>query len=156
LAEERKELILASRRYAMSDLSLVHVATMLVARDLTEAVAFYRDHLQFTVVEQSEGIVLLRQETMLLYLISQSPPTPDKPAVTLEPMSTPEHTCVTLVFRVADCWATYHLLSARGVVFLTEPHSPPGGGWRCFAHDPNDYLIEIEQPLAADTSAERR
>lgn len=129
----------------MPDLSFQQAATMLVVRDLTESVTFYRDQLQFEVVEQSPWIVLLRQGTMLLYLFSTSPPTPDKPDVNLEPMSLPERTCVILVFQVADCWATYRLLSSRGVVFLTEPHTPPWGGQRCFARDPNDYLIEIEQ-----------
>ncbi|MGH2493957.1 MAG: VOC family protein [Ktedonobacteraceae bacterium] len=129
----------------MSDLSFQRVTTMLVARDLTESVAFYRDCLQFEVVEESAWIVLLRQGTMFLYLFSQSPPTLDKPDVTLEPLSTPEHTPVILDFQVADCWATYRTLAAKGVVFMTEPHAPPWGGWRCFARDPNDYLIEIEQ-----------
>lgn len=27
---------------------------------------------------------------------------------------------------------------------LTPPKSPPWGGWRCFAHDPDGYLVEIE------------
>jgi hypothetical protein len=31
-----------------------------------------------------------------------------------------------------------------GVEFLTPPKSPPWGGWRCFAHDPDSYLVEIE------------
>lgn len=127
----------------MSDLSFLRVATMRVARDLTESVTFYQESLQFEVVEQSEWIVLLRQGTTLFYVFSQSLPTSDKPDITLESLSTPEHTCVILVFQVADCWATYRVLSAKGVVFLTEPHSPPWGGWRCFARDPNDYLIEI-------------
>ncbi len=146
----------AERRHVMPNLSFLHVATMLVARDLTASVTFYRDVLHFEVVEQSEWIVLLRQGTMLFYLFSQSPPTPDKPDITLEPLSTPEHTCVILVFQVADCWATYRALSVKGVMFLTEPYSPPWGGWRCFARDPNDYLIEIEQPPTAGSSPEHR
>lgn len=105
----------------MSDLSFLRVATMLVARDLTESVTIYRESLQFEVVEQSEWIVLLRQGTTLFYLFSQSPLTSDKSDITLESLSTPEHTCVILVFQVADCWATYRALSAKGAVFLTEP-----------------------------------
>ena len=40
----------------------------------------------------------------------------------------------------------YDTLSARGVSFLTEPYSPPWGGHRCFAVDPDGYLIELEEP----------
>jgi catechol 2,3-dioxygenase-like lactoylglutathione lyase family enzyme len=32
------------------------------------------------------------------------------------------------------------------VLFFSEPQAPPWGGLRCFARDPDGYLIEIEQP----------
>jgi hypothetical protein len=32
------------------------------------------------------------------------------------------------------------------VPFLAEPHSPPWGGHRCFAVDPDGNLIEVEEP----------
>ena len=37
-------------------------------------------------------------------------------------------------------------LGAAGVGFLAEPFSPPWGGVRCFAVDPDSYLVELEQP----------
>lgn len=32
---------------------------------------------------------------------------------------------------------------------LTPPHSPPWGGLRCFAKDPDGYLIELEENEAS-------
>ena len=124
----------------------VHVATMLAVTDLGLSTAFYRDLLGFTVREEQEGIVLLALGPMLLYLVSPSPPTPDKPGVTLACTNRPDQTGVNLVFRVPDCQAAYHELSQRGLAFLSPPQAPPWGGWRCFARDPDGYLLEIEQP----------
>jgi len=125
---------------------LVHTATMLVVTDIGESVAFYRDKLGFDVREQEAHIALLARDSMLLYLIPESPPTPDKPSVTLGITNTREQTSVNLVFRVNDCRAAYAEMSANGVQFLTPPQQPSWGGWRVFARDPNGYLIEIEEP----------
>lgn len=123
----------------------IHAATMLVVDDLGESVTFYRDHLNFTVREQDSHIALLQAGTMLLYLFTESPPTPDKPSVTLANLNTADRSSVILVFRVADCHATYERLKGNGINFLTPPHMPSWGGWRCFTRDPNGYVIEIEQ-----------
>jgi len=125
---------------------LVHTATMLVVADIDESITFYQDRLGFDVREQDRHIALLALDSMLLYLIIESPPTPDKPSVTLGMTNTSERTSVNLVFRVNDCRATYKELSANGVPFLAQPQQPSWGGWRCFAHDPNGYLIEFEEP----------
>jgi catechol 2,3-dioxygenase-like lactoylglutathione lyase family enzyme len=126
----------------------LYVATMLVVDDMDRSISFYRDQLGFGVREQQPHIALLELGHTLLYLITESPPTPDKPALTLSNLNTPTQSSVVLVFRVADCHAAYEDLRARGVVFLTPPTVPPWGGWRCFARDPNGYVIEIEQPAA--------
>ncbi len=125
---------------------LVHMATMLVVADISASVAFYRDKLGFDVREHEPHIALLTRESMLLYLVPESPPTPDKPAVTLGATNTRERTSVNLVFRVDDCRAAYAELTARGVQFLTPPQQPSWGGWRVFARDPDGYLIEVEEP----------
>ena len=46
--------------------------------------------------------------------------------------------------RHGDARAVYEELRGRGVEFLTPPKSPPWGGWRCFARDPDGYVIEVE------------
>ena len=52
---------------------------------------------------------------------------------------------VALVLEVGDCRGAYEHLRAAGVEFLAEPFSPPWGGARCFAVDPDGYPVELEQ-----------
>jgi catechol 2,3-dioxygenase-like lactoylglutathione lyase family enzyme len=80
---------------------------MLVVADLDRSTVFYRDRLGFEVRELQPGLVLLESEAMLLYLITHSEPTPDKPGVTLTSTNASDRTSVNLVFRLADCRATY-------------------------------------------------
>ncbi|MDQ2741175.1 MAG: VOC family protein, partial [Chloroflexota bacterium] len=122
------------------------ISTMLAVTNLARSVTYYCDALGFEVRDRADHIALLAWDTMLLFLAVESPPTSDKPAVTLAAPTTSEHTPVCLVLRVTDCQRAYAELSARGVRFLTPPQTPPWGGWRCFARDPDGYLIEIEQP----------
>ena len=49
-------------------------------------------------------------------------------------------------YEVADCLGAHRELVAAGVPFLADPYSPPWGGHRCFALDPDGNLIELEQP----------
>ena len=51
-----------------------------------------------------------------------------------------------LVLEVEDCMSAFHDLRDQGVEFLADPYSPPWGGHRCFAADPDGYLVELEQP----------
>ena len=51
-----------------------------------------------------------------------------------------------LVLEVENCMTAYRDLRDAGVAFLAEPYSPPWGGHRCFAVDPDGYLVELEQP----------
>jgi catechol 2,3-dioxygenase-like lactoylglutathione lyase family enzyme len=125
---------------------LEHIATMLVAQNLDETVTFYVDKLGFSVVTFEPHIALLEHKDTRLYFITESPPTPDKPSITLKNTNTPGSTGALLIFRVEDCRATYDDLVQRGLVFLTPPQSPPWGGWRCFALDLNGYVLEFEQP----------
>jgi catechol 2,3-dioxygenase-like lactoylglutathione lyase family enzyme len=119
---------------------------MLVVSDLNKSERFYNEFLGFDTVERIEGLRRLKRDEFYLYLITSSPPTPDKPNVTLENLNQAGKTNVNLVFRVTDCRKVYSELKERGLMFLTEPHSPPWGGWRVFTKDPDGYLIEFEQP----------
>ena len=65
---------------------------------------------------------------------------------TLAPNDAPASSPVNLVIEVDDAHAAYEALRTRGVAFLTPPMRPPWGGWRCFATDPDGYVLEIEQP----------
>lgn len=124
---------------------LSHAATMLVVSDVERSLAFYRDMLGFEQLEYPH-IPLLRCGTLYLHLVETSPPTADKPGVTLDPPPDADRTPVVLVFEVDDVVEVHRWLSGRGVVFMTAPQRPPWGGLRCFARDPDGYLIEVEQP----------
>ncbi|HSK96345.1 MAG TPA: VOC family protein [Euzebyales bacterium] len=124
---------------------LSHAATMLVVSDVERALGFYRDLLGFEQLEYPH-IPLLRCGNLYLHLVETSPPTVDKPEVTLAPAQVAGQTPVVMVFEVDDAVEVHRELASRGVPFLTPPQRPPWGGLRCFARDPDGYLVEIEQP----------
>lgn len=124
----------------------VGFSTMLVVRDLLCSEEFYVRHFGFEVTEQLDSLRRLDRPGATLYLVLTSPPTADKPGVTLAPLPSRESPSVNLVFRVKDVRTVHAALAAGGLKFLTPPVQPAWGGWRCFAQDPEGYLIEIEQP----------
>ena len=81
-----------------------------------------------------------------VYLFTESAPTEDKPDVWLVPQEERGRGSVILVLRVDDCDAAYEEVRDRGGEFLTPPATPPWGGQRCFLHDPDGYVVELEQP----------
>lgn len=130
---------------ALSDY-FVRFSMMLVVRDLSVSEAFYCRYFDFQVEERSDGLLLLKHPHLFLYLITESPPTVDKPTVTLAPLESADRSPVNIVFRVRDVRTVYTALQSQGLTFLAPPVQPAWGGWRCFAQDPDGYLIEIEQP----------
>jgi len=126
---------------------LIRAAVMLTVRDVRRSVKFYRDVMGFDQLEYPH-IALLRRGRLELFLVEESPPTDDRPGVALIPQADRTRSAINLVFEVEDARAEYETLRGRGLEFLTEPRRPPWGGLRCFAHDPDGYLIEIEQPPA--------
>ena len=121
------------------------LATMLCVNDLERSLTFYRDRLGFHVREAMEHIALIERDGILIYLFLESPPTADKPGVWIKPPTEPGAGSVILCFRVDDCRRVHEDLVAMGVEFLTRPKSPPWGGWRCFALDPDGHVIEFEE-----------
>jgi catechol 2,3-dioxygenase-like lactoylglutathione lyase family enzyme len=124
---------------------LQEISTMLVVSDLVKSERFYTNYLGFETVESIQGLRRLKREHFYLYLITFSPPTSDRPDVSLEMLNHTEKTNVNLVFRVRDCNKVYSELRKNGLTFLTEPQSPSWGGRRVFTRDPDGYLIEFEQ-----------
>jgi predicted enzyme related to lactoylglutathione lyase len=117
---------------------------MLCVRDLNASIGFYR-RLGFAVEMEQAHIALMTFADMRLYLFTESAPTADKPDNTFVPQSGPKQGNVIIVLSVEDCRAAHTALAERGVTFLTPPKSPPWGGWRCFAQDPDGYVVEIEE-----------
>ena len=81
-----------------------------------------------------------------LSLAEQGHPAEDRPGVALEAPPDRSRMNALLVLEVEDCMAAHRDLLADGVEFLAEPYSPPWGGHRCFAVDPDGYLVELEEP----------
>lgn len=59
-------------------------------------------------------------------------------------LSRPDAPPLNLVFHVAGVEAAYRPLVAAGMIFLALSHRPPWGDLRCFARDPDGYVIAIE------------
>lgn len=121
-------------------------SVMLVVSRLEPSIAFYERFLGFQVVESSGHHCRLIRPGASLYLVTEGPPTQDKPRVSMSVLSDRKQASVNLIFHVPDVWAVYQTLKGLGLTFLSEPCQPPWGGWRCFVQDPDGYLIELEQP----------
>jgi catechol 2,3-dioxygenase-like lactoylglutathione lyase family enzyme len=124
------------------------VGTILAVSDFERSVAFYRDRLGFAVEAMYDDppYATLGQAGARLSLAEQGHPAEDRPGVTVAPPADPTRLAAILVLEVTDCLAAYEELRADGVEFLAEPYSPPWGGHRCFAIDPDRNLIELEEP----------
>jgi len=123
------------------------VGAILAVADVEASTAWYRDHLGFEVEATFEGpaYAILTQAGARLSLAEQGHPAEDRPGVELAAPAERSELQVNLVLEVDDCRAEYERLKAAGVEFMTEPFSPPWGGARVFAVDPDGYLVELEQ-----------
>lgn len=72
-------------------------------------------------------------------------PTPDTPAIILEPPSDLNRMNCFLNLRVADTQTCYKERKAKGGHFLTEPLDNRGWEWRCYVRDPDGCIIEVGQ-----------
>lgn len=127
------------------DGQLTHFSTMIVVGDLDRSERFYSRHFGFSKAQHLPHLRLLSRDGVSLYLVTESPPTGDKPGVTLAPPADARRPSVNLIFHVKDVRTTCRALMAGGLEFLEPPHQPTWGGWRVFAQDPDGYLIEIEK-----------
>jgi catechol 2,3-dioxygenase-like lactoylglutathione lyase family enzyme len=121
----------------------IAITHFIVARDVERSRRFYVEVLGGEAVLEGEfSIVALANGWVTIS--TGGVPTPDKPTVTLEPPSDPNHASSFLNIRVADIAAVYRQWSARGATFLTPPIDH-GGEIRCYMRDPDGHLIEVGQ-----------
>lgn len=127
---------------------VTRAGAILAVSDFARSLAFYRDLLGFVVeaVYEDPPYATLVCAGTRVSLAEQRHTAEDRPGVTLEAPRDPTSLAAILVLEVGDCLAAYDELRAAGVSFLAEPYSPPWGGHRCFALDPDRNLIELEQP----------
>ncbi len=115
----------------------------IVSRDVERSRRFYTEVLGGeTVLEGEPSIVALANGWVTINV--GGGPTEDKPTVTLETPSDPDHVSSFLNIRVADIRAIYEQWRARGAEFLTPPIDR-GSEIRCYMRDPDGHLIEVGQ-----------
>ena len=102
--------------------SIIHVA--LVVRDYDEAIRFYTEKLQFTLIEDTYQPEQDKRWVLI------APPGSDGSALLLARASTPEQERVVgnqtggrvfLFLRTDDFWRDYHRMIAAGVAFVRAP-----------------------------------
>ena len=127
---------------------ITRAGAILAVADVERSLAFYRDRLGFEVeatYDDPPYATLVAAGTRIS-LAEAGHPAPDRPGVAMAAPADRSRLAAILVLEVADCLGAHRELSAAGVPFLAEPYSPPWGGHRCFAVDPDGNLVELEEP----------
>jgi catechol 2,3-dioxygenase-like lactoylglutathione lyase family enzyme len=121
---------------------------ILAVADVEASVGFDRDRLGFELEASYDDppYATLALAGARLSLAEQGHEAEDRPGVAMLAPEDRSRLQVALVLEVTDCRGAYEELSSGGVEFLAEPFSPPWGGARCFAVDPDGYLVELEEP----------
>jgi catechol 2,3-dioxygenase-like lactoylglutathione lyase family enzyme len=127
---------------------VTRAGAILAVADFERSLAFYRDRLGFEVEARYDDppYATLVCAGTRVSLAEQGHPAEDRPGVVMAAPQDRSRLAAILVLEVADCLRAHRELSAAGVAFLAEPHSPPWGGHRCFAVDPDGNLVELEEP----------
>lgn len=130
----------------MASFRVLSGGPILAVSDFAASLAFYTDGLGFSVDARFEdpSFAILSNGPVGLCLFEQGHPAGDLPGYVMTVPADPSTPGAVLVLRVEDVHAVHAELAAQGVPFASEPWSPPWGGGRCFARDPDGYLIEIE------------
>lgn len=131
----------------MADIGATRFGAILAVADVSAAAAWYRDNLGFSLDATFEdpAYAILSLAGARLSLAEQGHPAEDRPGVELEAPVDRARLQANLVIEVGDCQSAYEELRGKGVSFLTKPFSPPWGGARVFAVDPDGYLVELEE-----------
>ena len=127
---------------------LRRAGAILAVSDFERSLGFYRDLLGLEVEATYDDppYATLRAAGARVSLAEQGHAAADRPGVTMTAPADRSRLAAILVLEVEDCLAAHAELLAAGVEFLAEPFSPPWGGHRCFALDPDGNLIELEEP----------
>ena len=116
----------------------------IVARNVDRSRLFYSDILGGEAVLEGAEFSIVALANGWITISVGGGPTDDKPTVTLEPPSDPDHASSFLNVRVADIAGAYEQWKGRGAQFLTPPIDR-GEEIRCYMRDPDGHLIEVGQ-----------
>jgi catechol 2,3-dioxygenase-like lactoylglutathione lyase family enzyme len=131
----------------MADLTVRRIGVILAVADVARSMAFYRDRLRFTVEAtfDAPAYAILTRDGVRLSLAEQGHEAGDLAGVVPTAQADGDRPAAMLVIEVPDCGAAHAALLAEGVPFASDVYRPPWGGARCFARDPDGYLIELEE-----------
>ena len=134
-----------------SDEEFIATVTLIVA-DIARSVAFYRDILGASVLQEGEP-TFLRLKNVWITINKGGGPTDDKPEVIASPPKDLNTLNSFVNLRVVDIERCYELWRSRGASFITEPkvHQTE---IRCYMRDPDGYLIEVGQTTITATPLE--
>lgn len=130
------------------------LTTILVVEDMAAAKSFYRDVLGAELSHEYGGTsAVFSFLNSWILLVTGGGPTPDKPTVTFQSPSNPDHVSHAFTIRVDDCHGCYETLQSRGARFLTPPIESTGGmEIRAFFRDPDGHLFEISELTSQGSS----
>ena len=125
----------------------MRAGAILAVTDVEASIAWYRDHLGFELEASYDDppYATLTLAGARLSLAEQGHPAEDRPGVAMLAPEDRSRIQAAVVLEVTDCRGAFRQLGDGGVEFLAEPFSPPWGGARCFAVDPDGYLVELEE-----------
>ncbi len=131
----------------MNPLKTTRVGAILAVADVGRSISWYRDRLGFELEAEFDdpAYAIMSLAGARLSLAEQGHPAEDRPGVTMVAPDDPSRLQAILVLEVEDCRSSCDELKSDGVEFLAEPYSPPWGGARCFAVDPDGFLVELEE-----------
>jgi catechol 2,3-dioxygenase-like lactoylglutathione lyase family enzyme len=121
----------------------IAITHFIVSKDVERSRRFYTEVLGGEAVLEGEFSIVALANGWVTISVGGGP-TDDKPNVTLEPPSDPDHVSSFLNIRVADIDAAYAQWSARGAEFLTPPIDR-SEEIRCYMRDLDGHLIEVGQ-----------
>jgi catechol 2,3-dioxygenase-like lactoylglutathione lyase family enzyme len=129
----------------MATPSVNRAGVILAVADVPRSIAFY-ERLGFSVDARFDAppYAILSLAGTRLSLAEQGHEAGDLPDV-VPTVGTGGRPAAMLVLEVPDCEAAHRTLSNDGVEFASDVYRPPWGGARCFARDPDGYLIELEE-----------
>ena len=107
---------------------------MLGTTDLERSITFYRDSLGLAIKFQTPGFVFFDTGTVTLCLSEPHSKLGEVPGAT------------EVVFAIDDVREAYADLSARGVLFLSEPANVTGSSWAANFRDPDGHLLSVVGP----------
>jgi len=116
-------------------------AVMLGVRDMTQALAFYKEKLGLTVLMQEPALALFQCGTVMLGL--------SRGHVNLAP-----HVAgaTEVVFAMENVRAAHKALSAKGVAFINEPRQATPTDWVAHFKDPDGHILSIFGPEGSPES----